>query len=72
MVPKLIHPLPPSTPRTPDSSADDEVAVGGSGGGGGHVSAVGNDTWMQAINDERPPTPPRGRPHLPGSSLEYF
>ena len=71
MVPKLIHPLPPSTPRTPDSSADDEVAAGGSGGGG-HVSAVGNDTWMQAINDERPPTPPRGRPHLPGSSLEYF
>lgn len=62
MVPKLIHPLPPSTPRTPDSSgAIDED-------GGSHMP----DTWMQSINDERPPTPPRGRPHLPGSSLEYF
>jgi len=64
MVPKLIHPLPPSTPRTPDSSgAIDEE-------GAGHMH--GSDTWMQSINDERPPTPPRGRPHLPGSSLEYF
>jgi hypothetical protein len=68
MVPKLIHPLPPSTPRTPDSAGnvDDD---GGGGGGGGHM---GNDTWMQSINDERPPTPPRGRPHMPGSGLEYF
>ena len=62
MVPKLIHPLPPSTPRTPDSSgALDE-----------DLPHMGNDTWMQSINEERPPTPPRGRPHLPGSSLEYF
>ncbi|KAG1666120.1 hypothetical protein FOA52_010910 [Chlamydomonas sp. UWO 241] len=61
MVPKLIHPLPPSEPRTPDSqgNVDDDTANM-------------NDTWMQSINDERPPTPPRGRPHLPGSSLEYF
>jgi len=65
MVPKLIHPLPPSTPRTPDSSGAIDEDVGGS-----HIT--GSDTWMQSINEERPPTPPRGRPHLPGSSLEYF
>ena len=34
-----------------------------------HVAA---DAWMQSINEERPPTPPRGRPHVAGSSLEYF
>lgn len=61
MVPKLIHPLPPSTPRTPDSQGNLE-----------EDSAHMNDAWMQSINEERPPTPPRGRPHLPGSSLEYF
>lgn len=63
MVPKLIHPLPPSTPRTPDSATaldEDQPAV------------QGNDTWMQQINEERPPTPPRGRPHQSGTSLEYF
>ncbi|MEW5310510.1 MAG: hypothetical protein WDW38_002301 [Sanguina aurantia] len=60
MVPKLIHPLPPSTPHTPDSSLEDDA------------NAHQNDSWMQSINDERPPTPPRGRPHVPGSSLEYF
>jgi len=62
MVPKLIHPVPPTTPHTPDSSGgalDEDV---------GH----GNDTWMTQVNEERPPTPPRGRPHTPGSSLEYF
>lgn len=64
MVPKLIHPLPPSTPRTPESSAplDEDPPTP-------HPTS---DTWMQAINEERPPTPPRGRPHVPGSSLEYF
>jgi hypothetical protein len=68
MVPKLIHPVPPTTPHTPDSSGglDDD----GGGGGGGH--AAGSDTWMTQVNEERPPTPPRGRPHTPGSSLEYF
>ncbi|KAL6748213.1 Metallo-dependent phosphatase-like protein [Haematococcus lacustris] len=65
MVPKLIHPLPPSTPRTPDSTGaiDEDPPVGGHGS---------DMHWMQAINEERPPTPPRGRPHVPGSSLEYF
>ena len=58
MVPKLIHPLPPSM-RSPDANGNYEED--------GH-----SDTWMQQINEERPPTPPRGRPHLPGNSLEYF
>ena len=64
MVPKLIHPLPPSTPCTPDSQGNIDEDL--------HAHPTGNDTWMQSINDERPPTPPRGRPHVPGSSLEYF
>lgn len=63
MVPKLIHPVPPTTPHTPDSNSglDEESNHG-----------MGNDTWMTQVNEERPPTPPRGRPHNPGSSLEYF
>lgn len=63
MVPKLIHPLPPNTPHTPDSAGglDEDTPP----------QTHANDTWMQSINDERPPTPPRGRPHM-GSSLEYF
>ncbi len=63
MVPKLIHPLPPNTPHTPDSTGglDEDPPT----------PHPANDTWMQSINDERPPTPPRGRPHM-GSSLEYF
>jgi hypothetical protein len=70
MVPKLIHPVPPTTPHTPDSSSgldEDSGAGAGAGGGGGAL-----DTWMTQVNEERPPTPPRGRPHVPGSSLEYF
>ena len=46
MVPKLIHPLPPSTPRTPDSNgAIDEDLPGGTNHVGG-----GADTWMQVGN----------------------
>jgi hypothetical protein len=45
MVPKLIHPLPPETPRTPDSSSGLGEEDGGSGGGASHHH--GNDTWMQ-------------------------
>ena len=66
MVPKLIHPLPPSTPRTP-----------GSAGGGDEIEEDPPtphpgiaDTWMAALNEERPPTPPRGRPQT--HSLETF
>lgn len=64
MVPKLIHPLPPDEPRTPDSSAPLEEDP--------PTPHPSSDTWMASINEERPPTPPRGRPHMPGSSLEYF
>lgn len=59
MVPKLIHPLPPSTPRgspNPRNGVDDieedpPTPIGGLA-----------DTWMASVNEERPPTPPRGRP----------
>jgi len=67
MVPKLIHPVPPTTPRTPDSNSGIEEEPNG----GGNHNAM-SDTWMTQVNEERPPTPPRGRPHQPGSSLEYF
>ena len=77
MVPKLIHPLPP-TPTSPKRSGslaggegsgegviheeglDGGGASGSAGGsGGGNFSVL--DTWMASINEERPPTPPRGR-----------
>lgn len=45
MVPKLIHPLPPETPRTPDSGAAIEEDL--SGGLGQQQHHHGNDTWMQ-------------------------
>jgi len=35
------------------------------------VGGGGNDTWMQAINQERPPTPPRGRSGA-GPGLAYY
>jgi len=58
MVPKLIHPLPPMQPAA----------------GLEQEGAPQLDTWMQSINEERPPTPPRGRPDLNGEgpSLGYF
>ncbi|CAG9462338.1 unnamed protein product [Pedinophyceae sp. YPF-701] len=50
MVPKLIHPLPPGAKML--TSPDDEF----------HAYGVSDaDTWMQDINDQRPPSPPRGR-----------
>lgn len=45
VVPKLIHPLPP-TGNSPSSSPD----------------GLSEDTWMQELNVQRPPTPTRGRP----------
>lgn len=45
VVPKLIHPLPP-TITSPDTSPE-------------HLA---EDTWMQELNTQRPPTPTRGRP----------
>jgi len=77
MVPKLIHPLPP-TPTSPKRSGslaggeasgdggvineeglDGGASGSGGGAGGGNFSVL--DTWMASINEERPPTPPRGR-----------
>ena len=64
MVPKLIHPLPPSTPGSPSRPAVEEEPPTP------HPSS--GDTWMQSINEERPPTPPRGRPVNPQQSLAFF
>ncbi len=62
MVPKLIHPLPPNTPRgspAPGTGLDiDEEPPTP------FIHGV-SDTWMASVNDERPPTPPRGRPGGP-------
>lgn len=55
MVPKLIHPLPP-TPSSPKAGED----------------AAAADTWMASINEERPPTPPRGRATADTPSLAFF
>lgn len=59
MVPKLIHPLPPTTPRSatgllPNGERIEEDPPTP------HPNA--GDVWMAAVNEERPPTPPRGRP----------
>lgn len=61
MVPKLIHPLPPTAQHSgvvPAPPGESPVL----------------DTWMTSVNEERPPTPPRGRPDLSGDtpSLGYF
>eukprot|EP01025_Chloroclados_australasicus_P061670 TRINITY_DN8107_c0_g1_i2.p2 TRINITY_DN8107_c0_g1~~TRINITY_DN8107_c0_g1_i2.p2 ORF type:complete len:115 (+),score=14.92 TRINITY_DN8107_c0_g1_i2:30-347(+) len=61
MVPKLIHPLPPA--------ASGHQVMGLAPG-----ESPMMDPWMQGLNEERPPTPPRGRPDLGGDapSLGYF
>lgn len=68
MVPKLIHPLPPATPRgspaPPNGENIDEDPPTPHPG----VSML--DTWMAAVNEERPPTPPRGRSGA--QSLAFF
>eukprot|EP00889_Picochlorum_renovo_P008416 jgi/Picre1/35446/NNA_002908.t1 len=70
MVPKLIHPLPPSTPRgspiNSDLKLEEEPPT---------PYAGASDTWMASVNEERPPTPPRGRPGGPSvssSATTYF
>lgn len=89
MVPKLIHPLPPTpTSPKPSGSlggvgegneggsgageeGNDGGVGGGGGSGGGGFSVL--DTWMASINEERPPTPPRGRAGVGGAnSLAFF
>jgi len=58
MVPKLIHPLPPGHGET------DEQGV--------YMYGSDSDTWMQDINEQRPPSPPRGRAVVNGPSLATF
>jgi hypothetical protein len=82
MVPKLIHPLPPSahSPGSPsggDGSGGDGPVEGGGGpaggaGGPGPIITTALDTWMQSVNEERPPTPPRGRATNGSPSLAFF
>ncbi|WOG89749.1 hypothetical protein DCAR_0208988 [Daucus carota subsp. sativus] len=57
IVPKLIHPLPPSM-HSPETSPERGT----------------DDTWMQELNIQRPPTPTRGRPqpNLDRDSLAYI
>ena len=45
LYPKLIHPLPPAILEEGEEQRD----------------SMKEDTWMQSINRDRPPTPPRGR-----------
>ncbi|KAF5767877.1 putative protein-serine/threonine phosphatase [Helianthus annuus] len=48
VVPKLIHPLPPAV-SSPETTSPER-----------HIE----DTWMQELNANRPPTPTRGRPQV--------
>jgi protein phosphatase len=82
MVPKLIHPLPPAahSPGSPGGGGDGGDGLGGEGSGGGGglppgpgpISTGALDTWMQSVNEERPPTPPRGRATNGSPSLAFF
>ena len=82
MVPKLIHPLPPAahSPGSPVGGGGEEAGGGGGGAGpSGSGGAAGPsagpsalDTWMQSVNEERPPTPPRGRATNGSPSLAFF
>ncbi|XP_023738466.1 serine/threonine-protein phosphatase BSL1 isoform X2 [Lactuca sativa] len=58
IVPKLIHPLPPPL-QSPETSPERPPQ---------------DDTWMQELNIQRPPTPTRGRPQPDHdrSSLAYI
>ena len=85
LVPKLIHPVPPmeSSQRVSFQEyiqGDDGLSLGeylADGTPAGRVYGSSNpDTWMQSINNDRPPTPPRGRPSgkggSNGTSLAYW
>ena len=76
LVPKLIHPLPPFSGT--DISSRERISLGeflddGSAAARVYVKADPS-SWIQSINDDRPPTPPRGKPNanMPKSSLPYF
>ena len=68
MVPKLIHPLPPVTPRGSPAPHNGEGIEEDPPTPHPGLSML--DTWMAAVNEERPPTPPRGRPA--SQSLAFF
>ncbi|XP_023749558.1 serine/threonine-protein phosphatase BSL1 [Lactuca sativa] len=54
VVPKLIHPLPPLThthPLTLEPESNPQ-----------HLPPPEENNWMQELNNQRPPTPTRGRP----------
>jgi hypothetical protein len=57
LYPKLIHPLPPQA-----ALSDSPVLDAG--------GEMGPDSWLQSLNRERPPTPPRGR--LTGRAVLEF
>ncbi|QDZ17857.1 serine/threonine-protein phosphatase [Chloropicon primus] len=75
LVPKLIHPLPPQMIdlKSRERISLEEFLDDGSAGARVYVKAD-PDTWMQSINDDRPPTPPRGRPNanMNKNNLAYF
>ncbi len=63
LVPKLIHPLPP---RADDDASSDDLdskpAEAWMQVSHSFLSCAHSSLCLQSINDERPPTPPRGRP----------
>ena len=75
LVPKLIHPLPPQMIdlKSRERISLEEFLDDGSAAARVYVKSD-PDTWMQSINDQRPPTPPRGRPNanMKNPSLAYF
>ena len=76
LVPKLIHPLPPQMMdlKSRERISLEEFLDDGSAAARVYVKAD-PDTWMQSVNDDRPPTPPRGRPNSNMSksqSLAFF
>jgi diadenosine tetraphosphatase ApaH/serine/threonine PP2A family protein phosphatase len=74
LVPKLIHPLPPQMIENRERISLGEFLDDGSGATRVYVKSD-PDTWMQSVNDDRPPTPPRGRPNSNMSkaqSLAFF
>ena len=68
MVPKLIHPLPPATPRGSPAPHNGEGIEEDPPTPHPGINII--DTWMAAVNEERPPTPPRGRSN--SQSLAFF
>lgn len=117
MVPKLIHPLPPTTPASGSRCCPSQhlqtrsnfchslgsilqrssslvcwagvicdlrnrrkmygrfYGFGPACAGKSHLISLlccSADAWMQSVNDERPPTPPRGRPSANSASLAFF